>query len=820
MTINSYFTRFFLVLLVLITANIAVFYYYQSTANQLNALENDRVAIMELAAIVRDSSNKQTRTSRTYVVTGDENYHQYFLEIIEMRRGDRMRPAHYFSIYWDKHHTEREENIKRTEPLAGIIEKLLAPEEQLVLLRDAVKMGDELADVEQAAVNLYHQDNVKNKDIAMQLLYGEDYLKKKSEFMAQIDSFQQEYDRWHYQITSSLEQQIKNGRLVKLSLQALFIVSLLWIRYYIIKHISGPLGTITDLARNIGIGNFSHRPKHSGKAADIHMLLKAMNQMQDEIKQTLVKYEQQALIADKAKQQAEAANRTRGEFLANMSHEIRTPMNGIIGLSQLLQSQKLANEDKAYVDKILISAKQLLDILNDILDFSKIDSDRMTIDKVEFELNSLFDRLANVLAISAEDKNLELRFDIAPNVARSFYGDPVRIGQILMNLTSNAIKFTSEGKVMVCLEQDNDNLYFKVKDTGIGLTPEHKERIFKPFSQADNSITRKFGGTGLGLTICQKLASLMRGTIDVESDYGHGSCFTLTVPMKREVEQKTQQLQQNLLMAFTEDSHHIELLTQHCAHHKITLTFINDLSANAKLSAAPNTKTDTNTNTVTGTDLTADLISDNKTCLLIDICYLQDDKIAALEHQVQSLYQQHTFKMIIISRLGQTEQRNRFAFCDNRHHVHWPMTFQGVLDAMANSGDESTDNHKLGLFSGIKVLLAEDFPLNQIVAKGLLEKLGVTVDVVEDGEQAVSAINANHYHLVLMDVHMPKMDGHQATQTIRENTQFDDLPIIALTADAQKEHIEQCTLSGMNDFVSKPFMLADMEKILHKHIHK
>nr|WP_282434726.1 ATP-binding protein [Thalassotalea sp. Y01] len=542
--------------------------------------------------------------------------------------------------------------------------------------------------------------------------------------------------------------------------------------------------------------------------------------MQDEIKQTLVKYEQQALIADKAKQQAEAANRTRGEFLANMSHEIRTPMNGIIGLSQLLQSQKLANEDKAYVDKILISAKQLLDILNDILDFSKIDSDRMTIDKVEFELNSLFDRLANVLAISAEDKNLELRFDIAPNVARSFYGDPVRIGQILMNLTSNAIKFTSEGKVMVCLEQDNDNLYFKVKDTGIGLTPEHKERIFKPFSQADNSITRKFGGTGLGLTICQKLASLMRGTIDVESDYGHGSCFTLTVPMKREVEQKTQQLQQNLLMAFTEDSHHIELLTQHCAHHKITLTFINDLSANAKLSAAPNTKTDTNTNTVTGTDLTADLISDNKTCLLIDICYLQDDKIAALEHQVQSLYQQHTFKMIIISRLGQTEQRNRFAFCDNRHHVHWPMTFQGVLDAMANSGDESTDNHKLGLFSGIKVLLAEDFPLNQIVAKGLLEKLGVTVDVVEDGEQAVSAINANHYHLVLMDVHMPKMDGHQATQTIRENTQFDDLPIIALTADAQKEHIEQCTLSGMNDFVSKPFMLADMEKILHKHIHK
>ncbi|WP_371185861.1 ATP-binding protein [Thalassotalea maritima] len=794
MTLNRSFARFFLLLLLLITANISVFYYLQTTAHRQQALNNDRLDVMELTNMVRDTSNKLTRTSRTYVVTGDESYLQYYQEILQYRNGERVRPEHYFSIYWDKRHTQREESITREKPIAQLIEHLLAKEEHLSILRDAVAHSDALTRIEQQAMALYQQDPTANKSQAIDMLYGQQYLAAKSQIMSKIDEFVQDYNDWHYQLSSDIARTIKIGRFINLLLQMLFILALLWIRFYVLREISSPLETLTQLAMRIAKGDFKQRPKLQGKAKDIHVLLDAMNRMQDQVEQTLIKFEQQANIADKAKQEAEAANRTRGEFLANMSHEIRTPMNGIIGLSQLLQNQPLSKEDKVYVNKILVSSQHLLDILNDILDFSKIDSNKMTIDKVEFDLVSLFDRLTNVLALTADTKGLAFQFSTAPDLNPRYFGDPVRIGQILINLTSNAIKFTSEGSVTVKVAPRGNELHFAVIDTGIGLSKTQLKRIFKPFSQADNSITRRFGGTGLGLTICHKLANLMGGRIEVESTLNQGSTFSLILPIEQPLPYAFHIPENIRIIVFSDSAHHQHGFREHCKHHNVNLVILP-------------------TNTTQFPDISSNDV------LVMDLCDLDEQQVSHLSKRCQQTIGEQAIKVLLLSKMGQTEARNTFHFAKQRYQLTWPLTFKHVIEALEDEPKDAQQKAQLSQFSGIKALIAEDFAINQIVAKGLLEKLGLTVDVVDDGKQAVDAILNQHYHIVFMDVHMPVMDGHQATRLIRKFSQYDDLPIIALTADAQNEHVEKCAESGMNDFVSKPFMLADIEKIIHKHLH-
>ncbi|TRX56338.1 ATP-binding protein [Thalassomonas sp. M1454] len=795
MTINRFFNGIFLLLLFVITANISAFYFYQHSEQQLSDLQNDRLAIMELSAQVRDTSNKLTRTSRTYVVTGDKTYERYFNEILDIHSGKRPRPEHYFSIYWDKLHTRAERSISREVPLLDIISSLITPEEHLLILKNAVGLTDNINQIELQAINLYNKDQRSGKEQALTLLYGKHYLKLKSEMMEQVDVFESAYDKWHFQQTSKLEQQIKWAKFTKLLLQITFLLTLLSIRFFLIKNVSSPLTALTCYAKKIAKGDFSSEVKITTDTADITLLAKSMQQMQGDIAQTLSRFEAQTALAEQAKHQAQSANKSRGEFLANMSHEIRTPMNGIIGLSQLLQQQKLGVEEQAYVDKILLSAQQLLDILNDILDFSKIDSEKLHIETIEFNLKTLFDRISNVLAIQASDKNLELIYDIPAELPTQFYGDPIRIGQVLMNLTSNAIKFTEQGSITIKLSTENEQLLLSVIDTGVGLSNEQLEHIFKPFSQADNSVTRKFGGTGLGLTICNSLTALMNGQLTVTSTLNKGSTFTLALPIIKELNNTAVELNKMPVVLYSDNEHHQQLCDSNAKFYDLELTLRSIEQLEQEIEEFK-----------------------QDSLVIIDCHSLTTSTVAKIAQQHKAILESEKVNLVTLTNINQTEHREQFSYKSDKVNIHCPLIFAEILNLLKIQAPSSKDINEDKAFNGIKVLLAEDFKLNQIVAKGLLEKLGIQVDIVEDGQQALAAVEKNQYRMIFMDVHMPVMDGHEATQKIRAQAQYDDLPIIALTADAQKEHMEKCITSGMNDFLSKPFMLADIEKIILKHL--
>lgn len=527
----------------------------------------------------------------------------------------------------------------------------------------------------------------------------------------------------------------------------------------------------------------------------------------------LVMYRQAQALKIKSVQ-AEAAAEAKTQFLANMSHEIRTPLNGIIGLADLCLRTDLSDSQRGYMEKLLFSGKSLLTIINDILDFSKIESKKLDIDNVDFEMEALFGNIKSMIAKSAADKHIELIFDVSSDIPQKLNGDPIRIGQILLNLTSNAIKFTEKGHVVITLRRRADEsaqwLYeFSVEDTGIGLTPEQSDKLFGRFTQADSSTTRKYGGTGLGLAICKLLCELMGGEISVRSRLGEGSVFKVALPLNRaeDTNEDTQVEEMGLLrgksLLILED-------------HPVTMEITTRMAQILGMSVAQATSVK---EAVTLAEQRAFDIA------LVDWQLPEMDGVLLLKKWEHT--GKHPARIFIFTAFDSHLLRDKLKGLQPYPVINKPLLLAQLYQALTAAPQEQLAAKATSTVAPlqlakspsqtVRILLVEDNEINQMVAKEMMRDMGVTVDVAGNGQEALEQISKEVYQLVLMDIQMPVMDGIEATRKLRETWSMADLPVIALTANVMKDEVQGYLDIGMNDHLGKPFGRKELETMVAKY---
>lgn len=615
---------------------------------------------------------------------------------------------------------------------------------------------------------------------------------------------------------------IKNGAFITLTvlLVAIFII----IRRS--RSLTAPIKYLTNTVRKIASGDFDARIERN-VMGEIGVLQSCINRMAEELKhsqsdmenqlneythelqQTMEELEIRNAELDITRSKAIYANNAKSEFLANMSHELRTPLSGIIGFTELLQGTQLSEQQKDYSDTIKKSAKNLLEIINDILDLSKIESGKTEITTSEFNLIDIIEDIINLLSPSALEKNIELFYRIDKDIPMVIHSDPFRIHQILTNLIGNAIKFTNEGYVylqvtMGHIDNAETSLKFTVIDTGIGMNKDDKKKLFQAFTQADTSITRRFGGTGLGLVISRKLTLLMHGEISFDSTEGEGSTFWFSVPVTPvAVEYKPSELS-NKKIAF---------VCNHLIARDSFRTLFNNFDCTVNdyaIDDLQNLSEIQDNNDIIIVFLSCKDLNNHSTLVKItDISFSKPSLLIAStrSHTKLKSLQRHVFDSAVFTseKISQIKQK--------------------LINSTNKKSDESEESQTSNLVStihwnNVKVMVVDDNEINLRLAEILLSNHKARVTTARSGAQAVDFASINSFDIIFMDLHMPGIDGYEATKKIREITPGKQPVIIALTANALPLEREKVIQSGMNGILIKPVSDIILQKVISQWVLK
>ena len=505
----------------------------------------------------------------------------------------------------------------------------------------------------------------------------------------------------------------------------------------------------------------------------------------------------------------------KSEFLAHMSHEIRTPLNGIIGVAELLQSTPLNHHQRDLLDTIRFSGDNLLTVLNDILDYSKIENDKLELDFHAFNLLNLIDEIVGLFYHRALEKKLELSYQVDPGLPLDYIGDGVRIRQVMVNLVSNALKFTDGGEVRIDIrpsgepsEEDRIGLTFSVQDSGIGIPKDRLSKLFEPFNQLDASTSRRYGGSGLGLAICQRLVNLMGGAIHLESEPGVGSVFSFDISLR----------QAEASSSITEEK---EIF----AGKRVLI--VDDIQANRSILRLLLTRWGMSTAETLDSDQTIELLKRGELFDIVLIDYhLPMSNGLSLARKIKQLNPPKPLPLVLVSSYGGKYSESELREVGYVAAITKPLrqtmlrsTLQEILvpESRGRSNPFNPEDANLSERK-ISILVVEDNAINQKVILQMLKRFGLSAETVQDGAEAIRAQKLKSYDLIFMDVHMPNLDGLQATSEIRKTFPLGGRPhIVALTADSTEREKQQCLAAGMDDYIIKPVKLATLRDAIEKY---